>query len=539
MSSKWQKRVARLMVISTAIAVVAGCTSKTPAGSEKPADNAPSKELVTLDYLGYDSYGQPDTTAPLVKLVQDKFNVKFNFWFIDANKWDDNLNVKLGAGEMPDVLKVRSQQNLLNYINQGILAPIPRDLIDKYAPTYAKYLDQSYSETWDYVKSDGKIYGIPATIKGYPTVVVWRKDWLDKLGITKVPETLGEFEDAVYKMRNNDPDGNGKKDTYGLSDFAIPAVMGAFGAPPIDDIKAAAKADPKRALMLTKKDGNIQFAATQPEMKDALALLQKWYKDGVIDPEFITSENTSGHWSLSQTMNNNRIGVTGKGQYNHWRNELDPDKSGDAYGPAYQEFKKSQPNGEIVFGKPPVGPQGKSGTTQWGTFNGAIGITTKAAKDPKKLETVLKMMEAATTDYEYYTQTMYGIKGVDWKDDNGKFINLTPTEKQSDSQQKGKAVMNVQVNYDPFLQKQNPFTYKFADKVVNYKGYANQFAPATDTFNKKSSDLGKMVIETYFKIITGEQSVDSFDKFVKDFKANGGDEVEKSLNDAYNKLIGK
>ncbi|MFQ9074388.1 MAG: hypothetical protein ACLR5J_01780 [Lachnospiraceae bacterium] len=47
------------------------------------------------------------------------------------------------------------------------------------------------------------------------------------MGIDKVPETLDEFETAIYAM-TFDPDGNGKNDTYGLSESALTAVFGAW-----------------------------------------------------------------------------------------------------------------------------------------------------------------------------------------------------------------------------------------------------------------------------------------------------------------------
>lgn len=48
----------------------------------------------------------------------------------------------------------------------------------------------------------------------------------------------------------------------------------------------------------TEKDGKLVYGAVQPEIKEALTLLNKRYKDGVIDPEFITGENNGGYWAL-------------------------------------------------------------------------------------------------------------------------------------------------------------------------------------------------------------------------------------------------
>ncbi|KRF21502.1 hypothetical protein [Paenibacillus sp. Soil787] len=547
MNRTWNKKVSIVMSTALAISVLAACSSNKPAVTSSTTPSASQTDAakqapLVMDWLGYNSYGQPDPESYVVKYVQDKFNVKFNFWYIDNQKWDDNLNVKLAAGEMPDVLRIANKANIARYVTQGILAPISEDTFRKFAPNYAKFLDTYYKEAWDGVKYDGKIYAIPTTNlnASYPTDVIWREDWLKNVGITKVPETLQEYETALYKFRDEDPDKNGKKDTNGLSDYALPNILGAFGYPGIMNFKDAAKGVSAKAIPFTLKDGKVVFAPIQPEMKDALALLQKWYKDGIISPEFVTGENTGGYWADSQAFYNGKIGLTGISMFYHWRNELNPDNPADKGGGQWVAFKQAQPNGTIAFGKPAVGPKGKSGVEQWDTSSPPVGITTKAAKDPKKLETLLKMIDLSVTDNEYFNTISYGAPGVDWKMENGKFTYMTITDTAADATKKGKGVLGALVQFDPFLKKADPFTYQYGDKVIDKtKGYKPLFVPTTDAFTKNSATLSKLTAETYFKIITGEASLDSFDDYVKKFKANGGDEVEKAANDAYNKMIGK
>lgn len=65
-----------------------------------------------------------------------------------------------------------------------------------------------------------------------------RKDWLDKLGLD-VPKTLDDVVEVARAFKNDDPDGNGVDDTWGLgvcnemSDYAgygtIEGVVNAFG----------------------------------------------------------------------------------------------------------------------------------------------------------------------------------------------------------------------------------------------------------------------------------------------------------------------
>ncbi|WNR45437.1 extracellular solute-binding protein [Paenibacillus roseipurpureus] len=501
----------------------------TPAGSTTP------QGPVQLDWLAYNSFGQMDPDTKIEKYVSEKFNAKFNVWFIDTNKWVDTMNVKLAAGEMPDVMLIKPDFNTVSkYVANGVLAPISEDTIRKNAPNYAKLIDKY--NLWNTVKVDGKIYGLPSVnINGdYPTVLIWRQDWLKNVGITKTPETLQEFEDALTKIRNNDPDKNGKKDTYGLSDYALPAILGAFGYPGISDFKNAGKGIVN--LDYIQKEGKITFAAIQPEMKEALKLLNKWYKAELIDPEFITSENTGGYWADSNALLNNRIALTGKGMFYHWRDKLNPDVPTDKGGGQFQNFQKSQPNGEIAFGKPPVGPNGKSGTIQWGVNSTPIGITTKAAKDPRKVETILKMAEASITDYSYFKNTFRGVEGEEWKEEGGKFVNLN-NKTAAENAKKGIAVFHM-IESPDWNKKIDAYNYQFGDSVKT-TGYVPFLAPTVDSFTKYAVNLTKLTDEVYLKIILGEASPDSFDDFVKKFKANGGDEIEKDVNAAYNKNIGK
>lgn len=44
----------------------------------------------------------------------------------------------------------------------------------------------------------------------------FRQDWADKLGLS-APQNVDELYAMIEKFTNEDPDGNGKKDTIGLA----------------------------------------------------------------------------------------------------------------------------------------------------------------------------------------------------------------------------------------------------------------------------------------------------------------------------------
>ena len=64
---------------------------------------------------------------------------------------------------------------------------------------------------------DGKVYslyqGRPLSRQG----LIYRKDWADNLGLS-APKTVDEFYEMARAFSEDDPDGNGKNDTIGLTD---------------------------------------------------------------------------------------------------------------------------------------------------------------------------------------------------------------------------------------------------------------------------------------------------------------------------------
>ena len=123
------------------------------------------------------------------------------------------------------------------------------------------------------------------------------------VGIEKEPETIAEWTDLFYAFANDDPDGNGTNDTYALSKSGMKPFWGLSGY--------------CDATWSKLPDGTIGYGNVQPEMKEVLAMFAKWYADGVLDPEYITGENTGGYWALSHSFLNGRIGMTSHGSYYH------------------------------------------------------------------------------------------------------------------------------------------------------------------------------------------------------------------------------
>lgn len=505
-------------------------TSQESASSAESSEDV-DEEPIEIEWLLYDCYAQPDPESEIVKNVEERFNVKFKFWFVDDQKWEEVLGARLASGEMPDIMRIKNTSNIPLYVKQGILAPITDEIKAK-IPETMKVLDQLDADGTGFIDTyyEGQQYALknPTVTGEYPTNLVWRKDWLTTLGL-EMPSTIEELETVLYAVRDNDPDGNGAKDTYGLSNTALNAVFGAYGAIPMKEFRGTGA----QSLFYTMKDGKIAFACIQPEMKEALTKLQEWYKEGFIDPEFVTGENTGGYWAVSQAFNNDKLAVTGMIMGNHW---IPAESESIAAGPCYTEFEALHPDmvwAETVdMGPAIVGPDGKSGTHCWGVFsNSGYGITTQCVNDPRKLEAVCTIMEVMTTDNDLYRMCRDGIEGVDWEyDDEGMTQGIgewTP----ADNNKKGKQVFsNAGCNYEMLKAAYRPFLMDFFEKYKT-TGYSDILVPTTDAANEYLTDLKTFTLDAYIKFITGEESIDKFDDFVEQFNSLGGRQIVDEINE--------
>jgi putative aldouronate transport system substrate-binding protein len=260
-----------------------------------------------------------------------------------------------------------------------------------------------------------------------------QKFFINNVGISKIPSTLTEFEDAVTKFRNNDPDKDGKKDTYGFSNSMMPIIYAAYG---ITDGGACG---------LTTQNGKIVFSSTTAEAKQVLTKLAAWYKDGIIDPQYITGEHTTGYWAISNAFENNTIGVTGLGSFYHY---IAPMSDGDLGGAVYQDFKKVNPNMQFAPGKSIVGPTGKPGAIYNNYASEPIGITVNGAKNPRIVDATFAMLNAVySDDKDYIIMNAQGVKDVDFTV-NAQGVYTTKISAPADARKKGIGV------FEPFCIKQ-------------------------------------------------------------------------------------
>jgi len=365
----------------------------------------------------------PTEDSHFIKFVEDKFNVDIDMLPIDDSNFNEVLNTYIMGGETPDVIRLKDPGQFLSYVDSGELGAFDMDVLRAQAPSICKAIDEFKDGSyWDYGVVDGEHYGIPAVAPGniYHLPVVYNQTWLEKLG-AEIPTTLEEFHDLLVRFTKEDPDGNGVDDTYGVSSDGLRALWGAYGVNPG---ACDGRTDHSYFQLI---NGEPAYAATTEQYKEALKVAAEWYKEGIIDPEFITGENTGGYWAISNSLINHRIGMTVRGNYYHWvmpgayqlydeeGNLADCDA-----GAVAKEFLAVNPDEKVVLGQPPVGPYG-SGVKSWNLLAQIYCFSKDATTNPEKWERICAIMEYMDHQYvtdrdlyvDYY-ESLYGEYGKYW-----------------------------------------------------------------------------------------------------------------------------
>lgn len=272
-----------------------------------------------------------------MKEIMRRTNVQIEFQEPTAGEKNQQFNIMLASGNYPDVVFWDTDVypgGLTKLLQDGVAIKL-NDLIDKYAPNYKKLLDSNPELKRQATLDDGSIVHFPKveldlTRMSYSGLQV-RKDWLDKLGL-KVPTTVDEWYEVAKAFKEKDPNGNGKPD-----EIPFAADKGA------GTIKTFAGAWGTRvdAFFISPKTQKMTFGPIEPGYKEYITTMAKWFKEGLIDPEFASIDSKA----LDARIADNKTGV--------WRGASSWFAKWD------QLMKPNNPNFKIVGAPFVTGPAGK------------------------------------------------------------------------------------------------------------------------------------------------------------------------------------
>ncbi|MBD2868960.1 extracellular solute-binding protein [Paenibacillus arenilitoris] len=476
------------------------------------------------------------------RTIMDKLGIDIQYdWVVSGDgpggQGEQKMNVSIASGDLPEIIPVSARQ--LKQLVEGDLLMDLTDIYEQYASPFTKeIMNQDGPNALASATFDGKLMAIPNTGSAMDgAFMVWvRTDWLKKLNLPE-PQTMDDVLKISEAFTTQDPDGNGKADTIGLS--LNKDLYGGYAG--IDGFLNGFHAYPRQ--WVKDSSGKLVFGSIQPEMKVALAKLQELNKKGQIDREFGVKDQGKAAESAA-------AGKAGLHFGQMW-NPLWP----------LVDNKRNDPNAEWQA-YPLVSVDDKPAQSRVNLAVGTYYAVLKEAKHPEALLKIINLFvetgwgESTTPENyaEHFTkdgfekhkytpfQTWPARKNLDIHlhiseaMDSGDESKLNPEEQNNYAQIKdfleGKAGSEIGWAYNRVFGKEGSF--KTIDKYVD-EGLILQnefFGAPTDTMVEKDATLLKMELEVFSKIILGDP-IDHFDKFVEDWKKLGGDDITEEVNEWY------
>ncbi len=127
-------------------------------------------------------------------------------YFNAVTDFDQRLARAATGNALPDVV-----------FNDAIIVGqmVQLGIVDEIKPSELKGGGDIYDAAWKSAQQpDGKYYGVPTSAHTYALFI--RQDWLNKLNL-KAPGNWDELKKVAQAFTHDDPDGNGKNDTYGFT----------------------------------------------------------------------------------------------------------------------------------------------------------------------------------------------------------------------------------------------------------------------------------------------------------------------------------
>lgn len=471
------------------------------------------------------------------RLLNERLNVQNQDVFEAMDEqYTDSVTMVIAQNDLPDVMIVEDLDELQYLVDNDMIA----DLTDSYNNCMSDTIKNIYGsygrDILDVVTFGGKIMAIPETnISDGPNLIWLRKDWMDALGLS-APRTLSDVEEIIRQFKEKDPGHNGAGNTVGLvCDTSLCGGCGYSSEYTLDIIFAAYGAFPKQWIY--DEDGNVVYGSVQPEAKEALAHIHELYKEGILDQDFLMRTSS------------NLIELIVDGQCGSF--------FGPWWAPNNPLMQAVEQNKDAEW-QPYMIATEKSGLTSYHTQNpsGKYIVVRKGYEYPEiacKIVSVLfdylryndrdnqEIVDyykenvdptarpfAINVDYNNALQICYGeLNHVFAGDKSADDLNVLEYSYYEACESYLKDAENASA--EDWAAYTSRIT---ACKILN-DGRTNKveslYFGETETMVTDWWSLENLESDTYLKIVTGESSLDEFDRFVENWYQNGGETITKEV----------
>lgn len=212
--------------------------------------------------------------------TEEATNIHIEWIEIPASGWEEKINIMFSTDSLPDA--ILGDVDMSRNFDQLVALD---EYLEQYAPNVTAFFDTRDDYPNALRSPDGKVHTLPVGDESTHNIIdshLWiNQTWLDNLSL-KMPETPEELKEVLIAFRDQDPNGNGKKDEIPFTfqdswgwGTSIENIFGPFGVL-------------ENGYHVITQDGKVTFSAKEQGYYEALAWLHDLYQEGLIDKDAFT-----------------------------------------------------------------------------------------------------------------------------------------------------------------------------------------------------------------------------------------------------------
>ena len=516
-----------------------------------------------------------DAALPEGQTVEDNLWIdlfKINFgvepiveWYAAAgDAYNQKVSMCIASDDIPDYMEVNVNQWRM-LAKSGMLA----DLTDYYEHNITASTRKKFSDIDD---KPLKVVTYKGQITGYPSInpgadsgsLVWlRTDWLENLGLEE-PKSYEDLTAILDAFVNKDPDGNEQNDTVGL--IIAPDEYKSTGAQTGNTGEMFLRYGAGVGMWIRDESGEVSYGSISKNAVPCLEQLNAWYKAGLIHQDWVSLGD-----NLRQDISAGRCGAFFGPWWESWNLAdsvvNDPKAVWKSYGFAADDGKfyvgMTDPAASIAV----ISADAEDPEMIWQLLvvgRPIASVRSRALQKAREEANAAAMAAGLEHSYQPFRLNVSTVMTVEnnyryiwglhdgtltWEDcDKEYFENNGGVQHFDPASCYDAKVTKYWLNV---LERDNP--YEDIGEWSNGMGYGvgvapmaqdncerlyNDFIGQTETMATKWAYLQTMEEEAYTKMILGDTDglsiADYFDRFVDEWKAQGGEKITAEVKEALN-----
>lgn len=447
-----------------------------------------------------------DIERELERIAGTKLDIN---WVTNAG-YRERVNITLAGDDLPHLMVFEGKDpSFVSNAEAGAFW----DLTDH----LARYpnLTTTMPEVQHASSVNGRVFGVFRARDVIRSSVLVRKDWLEAVGLP-MPRTTDDLYALAKAFSEQDPDGNGVDDTYGI---IVPQWPGPIGSnSPFDIIETWFGAGNR----WTERDGQLVPSFTTPEFLEAVAFERRLASEGLLNPDWVTFDSTN--W--------NEPFFTGKGGI-----IIDVHSRAQQMIKLFKEANPADFERYVDVTGNLISPDGVLRAHPSSGYKGFIAISKQKAPTEEDLHAILTILDRMNSP-EAQKLLFNGIEGTHFTLQDGLAVSADSKAlaEQVTTWQQLLTGVTGQLYHQPRWP--TPYEQEMYDKRkalevsdLEHAVFDPTGAYVSETYSSKGAQLDTIVTDARVQYVAGQLDEQGLRDAIALWRSSGGDQIIQEINE--------